>query len=317
MLIALVFALVGGATFAYFTDSAANNNNAFQGGTLDIGLDPATATFNVPVMAPGDSIDGNVTVQNSGSLPFFYTVALAKSGGDDNFYDVLKLKITKAASGEAIYDGLLSSLNANSSLAAGANEPLKFTVSLPTTAGNDLQGKTCTVEFTFTATQTAPNMIVNGGFESGDLTGWSTESAADSVQVIGADTFTSPTEGSKMLSLGDSNGGGAQPIGDNKVSTIFTAAKPNLKFSYNIFTYDYTGFDKFEYSVIVSDASGTVVAQYDQDAWGSGSKLKNSGWKTVNLDLTGHVGEALKLTISAGGTSDSSYPTWAYIDNVN
>jgi predicted ribosomally synthesized peptide with SipW-like signal peptide len=317
MLVAMVFALVGGATFAYFTDSAANNSNAFEAGTLDIGLDPAAATFSVPLMAPGDAIDGNLTVQNSGSLPFFFTIAAAKASGDDNFFNALKLQITNTASGDVIYDGMLNSLNTNSALAAGANQPLKFTVSLPATAGNELQGKTCNVAFTFVATQTAPNMIVNGGFESGDLTGWVTEYAADSVAVVGADAFTSPTEGSKMLRLGDSNDGGDQPIGDNKVSTIFTAAKPNLKFSYNIFTTDYSGFDKFEYSVTVQDAGGTIIDQYNQTAWGSGTELKNSGWKTVNFDLSGYVGQQLKLTINAGGTTDTAFSTWAYIDNVN
>lgn len=155
-----------------------------------------------------------------------------------------------------------------------------------------------------------PN-LVNAGFELGNLTGWTTLAAADSVAVVGADTFTSPQWGSKMLRLGDNVG--PQPIGDNKVSQTFTVLAPTLTFAYNIFTYDYEGYDNFEYQVKVV-AGGTVIASYHTEAFGDGEGSVSTGWQTINLNLSGHLGQEVQIIISAGGTEDNAYPTWAYVD---
>ncbi|MGC5325282.1 TasA family protein [Brevibacillus sp. SYSU BS000544] len=59
-------ALIGGGTFAYFSDTA-EVNNTFAAGTLDLSVDP-TVVFDVSNLKPGDSMERNFKLINSGSL---------------------------------------------------------------------------------------------------------------------------------------------------------------------------------------------------------------------------------------------------------
>lgn len=80
MVLGIVSALVGGATFAWFTDSAVNQNNTFTAGTLtlDVNNNNSAANFDIDFnkdnLQPGDVItagtDGfsTITVKNTGSL---------------------------------------------------------------------------------------------------------------------------------------------------------------------------------------------------------------------------------------------------------
>lgn len=300
----------------WFTSQAENANNVFTTGTLIIGAANAganTGTMTFANAKPGDHYTYTINVKNLGSLPFWYMVTAQEAGGDSDLYDALKVSINGGA------DQPLSSvvgLVLNLNLAAGTGENVTFDIKLPRSAGNALQGKSCTIDFVFNAGQVNnapanPN-LVNAGFELGNLTGWTTLAAADSVAVVGADTFTSPQWGSKMLRLGDNVG--PQPIGDNKVSQTFTVLAPTLTFAYNIFTYDYEGYDNFEYQVKVV-AGGTVIASYHTEAFGDGEgSVSSTGWQTINLNLSGHLGQEVQIIISAGGTEDNAYPTWAYVD---
>ena len=158
MVIGLISALVGGATFAYFTSQATNTNNVFATGTLTIGASAAGAnvgTMNFANKAPGDSDTYTITVNNLGSLDFKYKVSAAQTAGDAALYAALMAEVKVGSVSK--YSGPLSGLSdvlLNSSLAAGGNEAVSFTISLPTSAGNALQGKSATMTFTFDATQT-------------------------------------------------------------------------------------------------------------------------------------------------------------------
>jgi len=67
----LIITLVGGGTWAYFSDTESSTNNSLTAGTLDLnvdGGDAAVTTFSVSDVAPGDSGSGNTTLANVGSL---------------------------------------------------------------------------------------------------------------------------------------------------------------------------------------------------------------------------------------------------------
>ncbi len=67
----LVMALVGGGTWAYFSDTEASTDNSLTAGTLDLNIDggnTAVTTFSVTDKAPGDSGNGSSTLANAGSL---------------------------------------------------------------------------------------------------------------------------------------------------------------------------------------------------------------------------------------------------------
>ena len=71
----LVMGLVGGGTWAYFSDVETSSGNILTAGTLDLKTDDAdgvTGTLLATTMKPGDSVpssgDATVTLKNSGSM---------------------------------------------------------------------------------------------------------------------------------------------------------------------------------------------------------------------------------------------------------
>lgn len=67
----LIVGLVGGGTYAWFSDTESSEDNTLTAGTLDLNInggDDAVTTFDVSNVAPGDSGSGNSTLTNVGSL---------------------------------------------------------------------------------------------------------------------------------------------------------------------------------------------------------------------------------------------------------
>jgi hypothetical protein len=167
------------------------------------------------------------------------------------------------------------------------------------------------------------------GFEDG-LDAWTIGHETDEVAVVGTETFGSgfphettvaPFEGAHMVRLGGAYDSAAedQPLGPNEICQDFVVTSATERFAFNIFTYDYSGFDEFRYDVRVQDGSGLVLAQYRQEAFGPGgdTSLKSTGWRGVLLDLSGRVGDTVRITISAGGTRDEAFAFWAYVDSAS
>lgn len=164
------------------------------------------------------------------------------------------------------------------------------------------------------ASSTLSSDLVNPGFETGDLAGWYVGEAVDYVGVVSADGYAVPYRGHYMLRLGTPRYTG-QPVGNNTVYQDFVVVNPVLEFSYNIFTYDYYPWNHFHY--LVQDlTTPSVIVNYSQTAWGSGTGLKSTGWIVVKIDLSAHVGNLVRLEVSAGGTRDLTYGTWAYVDST-
>jgi predicted ribosomally synthesized peptide with SipW-like signal peptide len=74
----LVLALLGGilafGSNAVFTDAAPVSGNTFTVGNVDIDAAPANAAITLTGMAPGDVVTAPITVSNSGSLSFRYSL---------------------------------------------------------------------------------------------------------------------------------------------------------------------------------------------------------------------------------------------------
>ncbi|MFB1082219.1 CalY family protein [Jeotgalibacillus sp. JSM ZJ347] len=63
---AMGLALIGGGTYAYFSDTEVSNNT-FAAGTLDLALDP-TKIIQVDNIKPGDTMTREFKLENNGSL---------------------------------------------------------------------------------------------------------------------------------------------------------------------------------------------------------------------------------------------------------
>ena len=65
----LVMGLVGGGTWAYFSDTETVTTNILSAGTIDLTSDVATAELTAVDFAPGATLGtGNITLSNSGTL---------------------------------------------------------------------------------------------------------------------------------------------------------------------------------------------------------------------------------------------------------
>ncbi len=68
----LVMMMVGGGTWAYFSDTESSNNNVLAAGTLDLTINDTDTNYqilNLSNKAPGDSGQAYAKLKNVGSLP--------------------------------------------------------------------------------------------------------------------------------------------------------------------------------------------------------------------------------------------------------
>jgi spore coat-associated protein N len=182
----LIIAIVGGGTWAYFSDTQGSTGNTLIAGTLDVGLantntmatTNTTATWTSTNWAPGQAASGTLYISNNGTLlvnaltvAFDYgTIDTANrptniSGSPWNLdTDKFDKMITATT---ATYDSVtvagiqgktLEELKAAGpislgTLASGATKPLAITFTSNTTATNGCQGNTVDVTVTVTGTQ--------------------------------------------------------------------------------------------------------------------------------------------------------------------
>ena len=186
----LVMALVGGGTWAYFSDVETSSGNVFTAGTLDLGLSNTIATtpdgsvietWDVTVgdWAPGDTVNATLYVYNDGTIDMAHvTVALSYTavvdgtpagvtapGGDNDLLD----KMIEATTVEWGPTGSLVSV-ANwagqpldtiagladedlGTLVAGVEKELHILFTFDTAATNGCQGDSLTMTLTLTGTQ--------------------------------------------------------------------------------------------------------------------------------------------------------------------
>lgn len=95
---ALGLSLMGGGTFAYFSDSV-ETQNTFAAGVLDLELNPSTVV-NIDNIKPGDEIYREFTLENNGTLDINrvllstnYSVEDAKSDNSDDLAKHIKVTI--------------------------------------------------------------------------------------------------------------------------------------------------------------------------------------------------------------------------------
>lgn len=120
--------------------------SAAPASTLAISSDRgATAVVILDDLVPGDSMDRTITIQNTGSLAFRYTVSASATASTvlwTDRSDGLQLTV-ETTGGALLYAGPLSGLNAlpgPTVLVPGRTETLRYTFRFPTSAPNAFQG---------------------------------------------------------------------------------------------------------------------------------------------------------------------------------
>ena len=157
LLAAGAIAVGSGATF---TSTTANTISSVTSGTLTQSNSKADqAILNLTNIKPGDTINGALTITNTGSLPADFTLTETSSvnGFSDKF---LTLTITNTTKGTQVFTGTFGALEdgvktALGSAEAGAANNYTFSVSLDKDAPNSQQGKTASAAYQWDSVQQA------------------------------------------------------------------------------------------------------------------------------------------------------------------
>ena len=143
---------------ATFTSQSNNTVSAVTSGTLSqSNTKDGGAVFNLTNMKPGDTLNGSLTLTNTGSLPA--TFSLTETASTNGFTgDNLSLVITNTTTGTPVYSGTFGGLVDGTKNDLGVVQPgvantYKFTVKLATTTPNADQGKTASASYQWDSIQ--------------------------------------------------------------------------------------------------------------------------------------------------------------------
>jgi predicted ribosomally synthesized peptide with SipW-like signal peptide len=178
----LVMGLVGGGTYAYFSDPETSTGNSFTAGTLDLSVDTANpwtgAQFTVSDVKPGDYDVATMTLTNEGNIGGTLTVDLKNlldSAGTtpepeptpDNgeLSANMDIALWVDANGDGVQDTgetllYFGKLNAEvgpytvGALDGGATTYVSLSYSIGSDVGNDIQGDISTFDIEFNLVQT-------------------------------------------------------------------------------------------------------------------------------------------------------------------
>ena len=143
---------------ATFTAESSNSISSVTAGSLTHSNSKADqAVFSLPTMKPGDTVNGSLTLTNTGNLPAAFS--LTETSSTNGFTaDNLTMTITNTTSGATVYTGTFGGLvdGAKSELGTmqpGAAATYRFSVRLAATTPNADQGATASAAFRWNSVQ--------------------------------------------------------------------------------------------------------------------------------------------------------------------
>ena len=157
LLAAGALAVGSGATFSSETGNTIST--VTSGTLLHTNSKNGAEIFGLTNVKPGDTLNGTVTITNTGSLPA--TFSLTETSSTNGFSgEYLKLAIKNTTTGVTVYDGTFGGLVDGSKtslgdVAAGAANVYTFTVTLAQDAPNSEQGKSASAAYQWSSVQLA------------------------------------------------------------------------------------------------------------------------------------------------------------------
>ena len=155
----------------------------------------------------------------------------------------------------------------------------------------------------------ALELLTNGGFETGNLTGW----AASNTAVLGSHLGVNPNEGSFMAVLGPLFG-----LGNASLSQGFNAGglPGTVSFDYNLQSLDINPFgDAGTDSLKVSIDGLTLLTVFLNDAFGGGTRIQ--GWQTFSQFFPAIPAGPLTISFDVSNLGDLGQLFTAYVDDVS
>jgi hypothetical protein len=146
---------------ATFSSTTGNTISAVTSGTLShTNSKDGQAIFNLTNMKPGDTLNGSLTLTNTGSLPATFSLTEATSTNGFVTPSNVTLDIVDTTASKTVYSGTFGGLtdgakNDLGNWAAGEAHTFKFTVKLLQDAPNAEQGKTASAVYAWDSVQLA------------------------------------------------------------------------------------------------------------------------------------------------------------------
>jgi serine protease len=216
----------------------------------------------------------------------------------------VSLQINASDSGGATLtysaSGLPAGLSISSSSGLISGTPTTASTYSTTVTAKDSTGASGSASFTWTVNPSGGgggNAIVNGGFESGSLTGWTTSG-------VTSDTTSGPHSGSYAAQLGNSS-----PSNTSSIKQTFTAASGNTKltFWYNVTCPDTVTYDGAT-ATLKDNTTGTTTTVLAKTC------VSSSGWVQKSASIV--AGHSYTLTLTNVDDNYPGDPTYTKYDDV-
>lgn len=159
---------------------------------------------------------------------------------------------------------------------------------------------------------------INGGFETGDLTGWDSNGQAGVQTDIVHDGSYAAWIGTVDFDQNDSNDftgeTGTEGYTNNWISQTFdVAGMDEFNLWYNFYTWDYVDWDDPGFEIQINGQSELTISAGDISPTNDGD-LDSTDWTLFTYDLSNYSQSTLELAIYAGNTEDANVQSWVYID---
>jgi hypothetical protein len=151
----------------------------------------------------------------------------------------------------------------------------------------------------------APNPVVNGGFETGDLSGWTNVTPSHSATVVGS-AVTAPHSGSYSAQIGTTT-----PYNGNSTITqtvTIPSGTSRLTFWYQPHCPDTLTYDQIQMQI--QNTSGSVLATVLNVCSNTGT------WTSASYDMSTYAGTSVVLWFNDHDDGYSTDPTYFFLDDV-
>jgi len=321
-------------TVAFPGDSDSFTLNVDAGQTISVLVTPSTPTLQptVSLLDPAHVVLGSATSLGSGQKALLqtisataggtYTVTVGGVGGSIGLYTV---QVFLNAALEV--EGNVAGIDNDSQASAQGLDPSVITVGTPQTAAQ----RGAVLGTIAASASSSANLIVNGSFETGNFSGWTTTMTGSPFipwQVSGAGTgagfgmqLTAPQDGVLEAWNGFD---GAGPMEYRMTQDVALPAAPSLTLSWkDRLQWDFTvapGFaDSRIYFVEILDPATNAVLAIPY-SFSTGPETTNSrgntGWLSHTADLSAFAGSTVRLQFREFIPQDHTGPAQAEFDAI-